>query len=59
MSVKVLSVYRVNSTVNTKQEQTQQVLDAMFQRFVIPGEHVIDQGEAGDNFYIIERLVKK
>jgi len=36
-------------------EQTQQVLDAMFERFVIPGEHVIDQGEAGDNFYIIER----
>ena len=31
----------------------------MFERFVIPGEHVIDQGEAGDNFYIIERLAKK
>lgn len=36
-------------------EQTQQILDAMFERIVVPGEHVIDEGDDGDNFYIIER----
>jgi cAMP-dependent protein kinase regulator len=36
-------------------EQTQQVLDAMFERIVEPGEHVIDEGDDGDNFYVIER----
>ncbi|XP_069499426.1 cAMP-dependent protein kinase type II-alpha regulatory subunit [Ambystoma mexicanum] len=37
------------------QEQLSQVLDAMFERKVIPQEHVIDQGDDGDNFYVIER----
>ena len=41
------------------QEQTNQVLDAMFERTVQAGEHVIDEGDDGDNFYVIERLVTK
>lgn len=36
------------------QEQLSQVLDAMFERKVQPQEHVIDQGDDGDNFYVIE-----
>lgn len=36
------------------QEQLSQVLDAMFERKVRPQEHVIDQGDDGDNFYVIE-----
>ncbi|KAG8557315.1 hypothetical protein GDO81_018407 [Engystomops pustulosus] len=36
-------------------EQLSQVLDAMFERRVEPQEHVIDQGDDGDNFYVIER----
>ncbi|MGH0124774.1 UNVERIFIED_CONTAM: hypothetical protein FKN15_051903, partial [Acipenser sinensis] len=36
-------------------EQMSQVLDAMFERLVSPGEHVIDQDDDGDNFYVIER----
>lgn len=39
------------------QEQFSQVLDAMFELVVQPGEHVIDQGDDGDNFYVIERGV--
>ncbi|XP_069045695.1 cAMP-dependent protein kinase type II-alpha regulatory subunit [Lepisosteus oculatus] len=39
------------------QEQMSQVLDAMFERRVQPQEHVIDQGDDGDNFYVIERGV--
>uniref|UniRef100_A0A8K9XP16 cAMP-dependent protein kinase type II-alpha regulatory subunit n=1 Tax=Oncorhynchus mykiss TaxID=8022 RepID=A0A8K9XP16_ONCMY len=31
------------------------VLDAMFELRVQPQEHVIDQGDDGDNFYVIER----
>lgn len=31
-----------------------QVLDAMFERKVIPDEVVIKQGDDGDNFYVIE-----
>ena len=38
-------------------EQLKQVLDAMFERKVQSGEHVIDQGDDGDNFYVIDRLV--
>ncbi|MGH0175558.1 UNVERIFIED_CONTAM: hypothetical protein FKN15_070916 [Acipenser sinensis] len=34
-----------------------QVLDAMFEHRVQPQEHVIDQGDDGDNFYVIERGV--
>ncbi|XP_053324874.1 cAMP-dependent protein kinase type II-alpha regulatory subunit [Spea bombifrons] len=40
---------------NLDQEQLSQVLDAMFERRVDPQEHVIDQGDDGDNFYVIER----
>ncbi|PNJ32034.1 PRKAR2A isoform 3 [Pongo abelii] len=36
-------------------EQLSQVLDAMFERIVKADEHVIDQGDDGDNFYVIER----
>uniref|UniRef100_A0A098LZH7 cAMP-dependent protein kinase type II-alpha regulatory subunit n=1 Tax=Hypsiglena sp. JMG-2014 TaxID=1550645 RepID=A0A098LZH7_9SAUR len=39
---------------NLDQEQLSQVLDAMFERKVRPQEHVIDQGDDGDNFYVIE-----
>ncbi|XP_067908218.1 protein kinase, cAMP-dependent, regulatory, type II, alpha A isoform X2 [Heterodontus francisci] len=37
------------------QEQIYQILDAMFERKVEPSEHVIDQDDDGDNFYVIER----
>lgn len=37
------------------QEQFSEVLDAMFELRVQPQEHVIDQGDDGDNFYVIER----
>ncbi|XP_059510618.1 cAMP-dependent protein kinase type II-beta regulatory subunit isoform X3 [Stegostoma tigrinum] len=36
-------------------EQMFQLLDAMFEMHVKVGEHVIDQGDDGDNFYVIER----
>ncbi|KAM7063791.1 cAMP-dependent protein kinase type II-alpha regulatory subunit isoform 2-T2 [Molossus nigricans] len=35
-------------------EQLSEVLDAMFERIVKVDEHVIDQGDDGDNFYVIE-----
>lgn len=34
-----------------------QVLDAMFEKMVEGGEHVIDQGDDGDNFYVIDRWI--
>lgn len=37
------------------QEQFSEVLDAMFEVLVKPNEHIIDQGDDGDNFYVIER----
>lgn len=40
---------------NLDQEQLSQVLDAMFEKVVKTDEHVIDQGDDGDNFYVIER----
>ncbi|XP_053234359.1 cAMP-dependent protein kinase type II-alpha regulatory subunit [Podarcis raffonei] len=40
---------------NLDQEQLSQVLDAMFEMKVQPQDHVIDQGDDGDNFYVIER----
>ncbi|XP_041946024.1 cAMP-dependent protein kinase type II-alpha regulatory subunit-like isoform X2 [Alosa sapidissima] len=45
-------------------EQFSEVLDAMFEVLVKPEEHIIDQEDDGDNFYVIERgvydiLVKK
>ncbi|KAM6977328.1 protein kinase, cAMP-dependent, regulatory, type II, alpha A [Aplochiton taeniatus] len=38
-------------------EQFSEVLDAMFEVLVQPQDHVIDQGDDGDNFYVIERGV--
>ncbi|XP_057702280.1 protein kinase, cAMP-dependent, regulatory, type II, alpha, B [Corythoichthys intestinalis] len=40
-----------------EQEQFSEVLDAMFEVQVKPQEHIIDQGDDGDNFYVIERGV--
>ena len=37
-----------------EQEQMQEVIDAMFEKKVEPGEKVIEQGLDGDNFYVIE-----
>lgn len=34
--------------------QMNQVLDAMFERKVQPGDFIIRQGDDGDNFYVIE-----
>uniref|UniRef100_A0A3P9KJB1 cAMP-dependent protein kinase type II-alpha regulatory subunit n=1 Tax=Oryzias latipes TaxID=8090 RepID=A0A3P9KJB1_ORYLA len=34
-----------------------EVLDAMFEVLVKPEEHIIDQGDDGDNFYVIEKGV--
>nr|XP_039250832.1 cAMP-dependent protein kinase type II regulatory subunit-like isoform X1 [Styela clava] len=39
---------------NLEMDQMQQVLDAMFEHKVTPGTHVIDEGDDGDNFYVIE-----
>uniref|UniRef100_A0A665TPX3 cAMP-dependent protein kinase type II regulatory subunit n=1 Tax=Echeneis naucrates TaxID=173247 RepID=A0A665TPX3_ECHNA len=39
------------------QEQSSEVLDAMFEVLVKPQEHIIDQGDDGDNFYVIEKGV--
>uniref|UniRef100_A0A3Q3G921 cAMP-dependent protein kinase type II regulatory subunit n=1 Tax=Labrus bergylta TaxID=56723 RepID=A0A3Q3G921_9LABR len=38
-------------------EQFSEVLDGMFEVLVKPQEHIIDQGEDGDNFYVIEKGV--
>ncbi|XP_048825609.1 cAMP-dependent protein kinase type II-beta regulatory subunit-like isoform X2 [Brienomyrus brachyistius] len=40
---------------NLDPEQMSQVLDAMFEKPVEIGEHVIEQDDDGDNFYVIER----
>lgn len=40
---------------NLDPEQMSQVLDAMFEKIVEVGEHIIDQDDDGDNFYVIER----
>lgn len=39
------------------QEQFSEVLDAMFEVLVKPQQHIIDQGDDGDNFYVIDKLV--
>ncbi|XP_041852182.1 endoplasmin [Melanotaenia boesemani] len=39
---------------NLDPEEMSQVLDAMFEKFCIEGEHIIDQDDDGDNFYVIE-----
>ncbi|KAA0197375.1 cAMP-dependent protein kinase type II-alpha regulatory subunit [Fasciolopsis buskii] len=38
-------------------DQMKDVIDAMFERHVSPGEKVITLGEDGDNFYVIEKGV--
>uniref|UniRef100_A0A2K5CUT7 cAMP-dependent protein kinase type II regulatory subunit n=1 Tax=Aotus nancymaae TaxID=37293 RepID=A0A2K5CUT7_AOTNA len=40
---------------NLDLKQMSQVLDAMLEKLVKDGEHVIDQGDSGDNFYVIDR----
>ncbi|KAM3870336.1 cAMP-dependent protein kinase type II-beta regulatory subunit-like [Diretmus argenteus] len=40
---------------NLEPEEMSQVLDAMFEKFCTIGEHIIDQDDDGDNFYVIER----
>ncbi|KAL0623500.1 cAMP-dependent protein kinase type II-beta regulatory subunit [Plecturocebus cupreus] len=40
---------------NLDLKQMSQVLDAMFEKLVKDGEHVIDEGDSGDNFYVIDR----
>ncbi|XP_061688287.1 protein kinase, cAMP-dependent, regulatory, type II, alpha, B [Syngnathoides biaculeatus] len=40
-----------------EQEQFSEVLDGMFEVQVKAQEHIIDQGDDGDNFYVIERGV--
>ncbi|XP_070559772.1 cAMP-dependent protein kinase type II regulatory subunit-like [Ptychodera flava] len=39
------------------QEQMQEVLDAMFEKKTEPGEHIIEQGDDGDNFYVVDQGV--
>ncbi|XP_053741209.1 endoplasmin [Synchiropus splendidus] len=39
---------------NLDPEEMSQVLDAMFEKFCIEEEHIIDQDDDGDNFYVIE-----
>uniref|UniRef100_A0A667Y9Y4 cAMP-dependent protein kinase type II-alpha regulatory subunit n=1 Tax=Myripristis murdjan TaxID=586833 RepID=A0A667Y9Y4_9TELE len=38
-------------------DQFSEVLDGMFEVLVKPEEHIIDQGDDGDNFYVIEKGV--
>lgn len=33
----------------------QDVLDAMFEKKVVAGDYIIQQGDDGDNFYVIEK----
>ncbi|XP_051974865.1 cAMP-dependent protein kinase type II-alpha regulatory subunit-like [Xyrauchen texanus] len=40
---------------NMEEEQMEEVLDAMYEKVVKKGEHVVNQGEDGDTFYVIER----
>ncbi|CAM9105118.1 unnamed protein product, partial [Lampetra planeri] len=40
---------------NLDPEEMSQVLDAMFDKICMEGEHIIDQDDDGDNFYVIER----
>lgn len=35
----------------------QDVLDAMFEKKVVAGDYIIQQGDDGDNFYVIEKYV--
>ncbi|XP_077990060.1 cAMP-dependent protein kinase type II regulatory subunit-like isoform X2 [Glandiceps talaboti] len=40
-----------------EKEQMQEVLDAMFEKKTQPGEHIIEQGDDGDNFYVVDQGV--
>ncbi|NP_998123.1 protein kinase, cAMP-dependent, regulatory, type II, alpha, B [Danio rerio] len=40
-----------------EEDQLAEVLDSMFEVLVKPGECIINQGDDGDNFYVIERGV--
>lgn len=51
-----IATTRINThRANSSQEQMADVLDAMFEKTVQPGEFIIRQGDDGDNFYVIER----
>ncbi|XP_033224519.1 cAMP-dependent protein kinase type II regulatory subunit [Belonocnema kinseyi] len=49
-SVKTILLFRA-----LDKEQMCDVLDAMFEKTVNPGDYIIRQGDDGDNFYVIER----
>ncbi|EDW01745.1 cAMP-dependent protein kinase type II regulatory subunit isoform X1 [Drosophila grimshawi] len=53
-SVKNVLLFR-----SLEKEQMNQVLDAMFERKVEPGDFIIRQGDDGDNFYVIESGIYK
>ncbi|XP_030388221.1 cAMP-dependent protein kinase type II regulatory subunit isoform X2 [Scaptodrosophila lebanonensis] len=53
-SVKNVLLFR-----SLEKEQMNQVLDAMFERRVEPGDFIIRQGDDGDNFYVIESGIFK
>lgn len=40
-------------------DQMEEVLDAMFQKKVFPGDYIIRQGEDADNFYVIQSGIYK
>ncbi|MED6283372.1 cAMP-dependent protein kinase type II-alpha regulatory subunit, partial [Characodon lateralis] len=40
-----------------EKDQFSEVLDAMFEVLVKPQDHIIDQGDDGDNFYVIDKGV--
>lgn len=39
---------------NLDAEQREEVFDAMFEKFVEPGESIIEQGDDGDFFYVVD-----
>lgn len=49
IAVKNILIFRA-----LEEPQMKEVIQAMFERKVIVGEHVINEGEDGDNFYVIE-----
>ena len=56
LQIKVIKwTHNLKFSLTLFQEQLNEVLDAMFERKVQPGDHVIDQGDDGDNFYVIDK----
>lgn len=51
----ILKVRHFIALPDVLQEQFSEVLDGMFEVLVKPQEHIIDQGDDGDNFYVIEK----